>query len=395
MKKAFQAFIIIFSIFFVARLSAEGSVAQKLFVSGNLSDKAKAVNMALGAEKLELAQNALSFSLNYINILGGADEDLAALAISALDAMGDDFIKSQMSPTDRAKLVNLLYKLYTQFSSTRLKVATLKKLAATGEKSAEFTSALTSQVKIDTLDGDLMDCVIEALGAVGDSSTFNLLFSLLGRPAYLAREAALKASLRALATRYPSEVATFIQRCDASQCRAIFEICKGGEAAPSTESLYFVANVAENVLSRAVFIAESSNQIDEGLVSLLFDSYSFLVTLKWTRASRVAIRYLTLAKKLYALSKFDSGRYAALIRSLTVIAPLESSRVLIGFLEETNVAKESGKTAASDDVTLAIIETLGALGDKTAFDALLAVTYHEFSSPIIAAAKAALAKLRW
>lgn len=390
-----RALPVVLSLFFVTGAAAEGSVAQKLFVAGNLADKAKAVTMALGAEKLELAQNALTFSLNYVNILGSDDKDLAFLAESALEALSEDYIKNQMSGAERKELVALLYKLYTQFSLTALKRATLQKLAATGEKSADFNLALTSQVKIDTLDKDLMDCVIEALGAVGDSSTFNLLFSLLGRPAYEVHSQCIKKALRVLAFKNVADVATFIQKCNVAQCVAIFDICKPSQAAQSTEELYFVANIAENTLSRAVFIAENSNLVDEGLVSLLFDSYSFLVTLKWTRASHVAIRYLSLAKKLYTLSKFDSARYATVIKSLTVIAPLESSRVLIGFLEEANVAKAARKAIFSEDVVLAMIETLGALGDKSAFDALLAVTYHDYSSPVIAAAKSALAMLKW
>ena len=49
----------------------------------------------------------------------------------------------------------------------------------------------------------------------------------------------------------------------------------------------------------------------------------------------------------------------------------------------------------SENLVLAIIKSLGAIGDKNAFDALLGVTYFEYSDSVIAAARDALAKLKW
>jgi hypothetical protein len=46
-------------------------------------------------------------------------------------------------------------------------------------------------------------------------------------------------------------------------------------------------------------------------------------------------------------------------------------------------------------VVLALIFALGELGDKTAFDTLLYVTYISYPLEVIDAAKASLAKLQW
>ena len=46
-------------------------------------------------------------------------------------------------------------------------------------------------------------------------------------------------------------------------------------------------------------------------------------------------------------------------------------------------------------VVLALISALGEMGDKTAFDALLFVTYLSYPIDVIDAAKASLAKLNW
>jgi hypothetical protein len=46
-------------------------------------------------------------------------------------------------------------------------------------------------------------------------------------------------------------------------------------------------------------------------------------------------------------------------------------------------------------VLLAVIESLGALGDKAAFDNLLYVTYLPYPETITTAARTALAGLKW
>ena len=56
---------------------------------------------------------------------------------------------------------------------------------------------------------------------------------------------------------------------------------------------------------------------------------------------------------------------------------------------------EDKSFSPAESVVLAIISALGTVGDKNAFDALLGVTYYEYSDSVIAAARDALAKLKW
>ena len=44
---------------------------------------------------------------------------------------------------------------------------------------------------------------------------------------------------------------------------------------------------------------------------------------------------------------------------------------------------------------LSLINSLGEMGDKAAFDSLLYATYLDYPEEVIAAAKNALAKLKW
>ena len=49
----------------------------------------------------------------------------------------------------------------------------------------------------------------------------------------------------------------------------------------------------------------------------------------------------------------------------------------------------------SETIALALIGALGRIGNKSSFDTLLYVTYVNYPEPVIAAARDALARLKW
>ena len=71
----------------------------------------------------------------------------------------------------------------------------------------------------------------------------------------------------------------------------------------------------------------------------------------------------------------------------------EAAQTLTLHLQFINAETDSGK-APDEQITLAVIDNLGKLGDKTAFDHLLFVSYLPYSATIKAAARDALKKLR-
>ena len=87
-------------------------------------------------------------------------------------------------------------------------------------------------------------------------------------------------------------------------------------------------------------------------------------------------------------------QFKTVITSLRNIAPLDAVNPLIDYLEELNDSTEKGKSV-STDIVLSIINTLGAIGNKAAFDSLLAVTYLNYEESVLTAAREALSGLRW
>ena len=114
----------------------------------------------------------------------------------------------------------------------------------------------------------------------------------------------------------------------------------------------------------------------------------------WTRASASALSYFQTSKKLYENRSMSEEQFKTVITSLRNIAPLDAVTPLISYLEELNDQTEKGNVVSSE-ITLAVINTLGAIGDKAAFDSLLAVTYLNYEESVLTAAREALSGLRW
>ena len=90
----------------------------------------------------------------------------------------------------------------------------------------------------------------------------------------------------------------------------------------------------------------------------------------------------------------DEDSFAKVITSMADISPIDSVNTLCSLLEEYNNRKEKNEKVP-DSVVRAVINTLGAIGNKSAFDYLLAVTYLSYPEEVLAAAREALAGLRW
>ena len=115
---------------------------------------------------------------------------------------------------------------------------------------------------------------------------------------------------------------------------------------------------------------------------------------KWTRASNSVLSFFSASQKDFTNGLVTEEQFVTLINSLVNISPLDAVTPLISYLEELNGRTENGSYVASD-IALAVINTLGAIGDKAAFDSLLAVTYLNYEESVLTAAREALSGLRW
>lgn len=302
-----------------------------------------------------------------------------------------------MTNAEQSSLMEDFYKLYTLFLDESLKVAILNKLSELKVDSRDFVSLLNKEMKDTSLTDEQKCAIINALCAIGNKETFSLLFSFIDpqqrQSASPAVSDAIKNGLMTLAQRPPVEIASFIQKSGPAQCRLIFDLCVKTESV-STKQVFFMAQIAENVLSRTTYIGENAPAVADELLSLQYDAFCYLVSQKWTRATKSATRYFLVAKKFYNNKRLTDETFKGIITGLVVIAPLDCVSVLSSYIMEVNKQKEAQYTPTSYDVLITAIDVLGNLGDRGAFDSLLSVTYYDYPDNVLDVAKDALAKLR-
>ena len=165
---------------------------------------------------------------------------------------------------------------------------------------------------------------------------------------------------------------------DPSNTQRVFNLVKQSKAITTAE----LCEVCENILN------------ESPLVTLQFEALQILNANKWTRASGSVLAFFASSQKDFANGQITEEQFIELINSLVNISPLDAVSPLIKYLGELNTQQEHNAGVAQN-VVLAVINSLGAIGDKSAFDSLLSVTYLNYPEPVLSAARQALAGLRW
>ena len=369
-----------------------GSKNQRRFVSGNIADKTEAVKEASEVEKVDLAKAALEFSTNYKEILGD-DRELSALAVAGIFAIPNEYIE-KCSPAEKNQLTDKFLELYSVFSDMTVKIAVLNKITTADlprERFVTFLNTYVSASKVEDSEQQLLKSVLQTLGAIGNDETFRILFKAAAEKKWTPLVSDVETALSALALSSEKQLLEMIRAGNVTDSRRIFDIVVKNKENPQI----FVAEIAENVLARSIYIMENATSMSEALIPLQLDSFNALRELKWTRASGTVVSYFNAAKTEYQNSLITEETFCDVIAGVIAIAPIASVQSLSAYLVALNKQMEEKSGMPSEAVVLALINSLGAVGDKNAFDALLGVTYFDYSDSVIAAARKALANLKW
>lgn len=387
-----KSFFILTVLFFTSYLFSMGSKNQRNFVKGNLIDKTEAVKAASEVEIVDLAKAAIEFSLNYKEILGD-DSDLSALAISGITALPVEYIENS-NMTEKNLISEKLIGLYSVFEDENVKIAVLNKISSFKFSVENFIPLLNDFVKNSSVNEEnlvLLKSVVNTLGSIGNNQSFIIMLGALSEKKWESLFENLEKSLCMLAEPLEKEILDILRRGNIKDCRRLFDLI----VKKSENSQIFKAEIAENVLLRTIYIYENSNSTGEDLISLQLESFDFLKKLKWTRASNTIVSYLKTARSEYDQKLLEEDKFCEIITGVSDVAPIGAIQPLATYLIFLNSKMEEKSSDVSENLVLAIIKSLGAIGDKNAFDALLGVTYFEYSDSVIAAARDALAKLKW
>ena len=101
-----------------------------------------------------------------------------------------------------------------------------------------------------------------------------------------------------------------------------------------------------------------------------------------------------LAKNEYTNGIMNTSDFCIVIKAVSETVPIKAVSLFSDYLIELNRQKENDADV-QEEIVLALISALGAIGDKNAFDSLLSVTYYDYSDEVINKARSALAGLKW
>lgn len=391
-KESKKIFISLITIMFITTVSAEGSLNQKNFIKGNIIDKTNCVREASEDEAAELSCAAINFTIENKEILG-EDRDLAALAVSGILSLPESYVET-LSSEEKAKLSENFFTIYSIFADYTVKIAILNRITSLDIPHENFTAMLNNYIKTSNSrveNSAILKTSITVLAKIGNKDSFSILYNAYLDNSWNSYFAEIETAISELSETSSEKLVEFIRMGSEVECRRIFSLVMKN----SQNSQIFRAEIAENVILRTIYIVESTGSANEELISLQLDSYDVLVRQKWTRSSKTALSFFELAQKEYLQSVLHEENFIEVINGLPAVAPIESVSALSSYLSKLNKLKEKDSNAVSEPIVLSVISSLGAIGNKNAFDTLLAVTYFDYSDSVIAAARDALAKLKW
>lgn len=385
--------LLIFLLTIIFINSAFSQDLQKKFLKGNITDKTFAVKEASGNESIWLTTKSLNFILENKDYLV-SDREFDGLAIATILSINNDYLSS-LYEMEKLDLLYELIEIFNFFNNSSIvQTAVLSKVESLNNfiSTSIFTDLLNNYIQennVQTVNHDTFRAIINTLGVIGDNISFSILYNMLNDKRYLNFKNDIENSIIALSQISINEIMQIVHCKDIYQIRQIFTLIQKNP----NNSKKMLSEIAENVLNETILLVGNSSD-KQSVVELQIYSLNILSENNWTRASDSVISFFDFAKNEYVENIMNENQFVSVINSLINIAPINAVNPLIKYLGELNSQVERD-SEVSQEIALAVINTLGAIGDKSAFDSLLSVTYLNYSEPVLSSARKALAGLKW
>ena len=368
---------------------SQSSKNLKQFIRGNIQDKISSIRNASQEENVSISLMALDFCLQNKAVLED-DRDLDALCLLSLLSLPYNYTDS-LSQDEKAEFSEKILEIFNSFSDENVRIAVLNKISSGKLDSPSFVELLNSFLSDDfqNFSQDFYKNLISASGEIGNEQTFKILFEKYRNDSYKSFKSELKEAIVKLSDNSVKDITDIISSGNLSDLRFIFETIVQNEK----KTQVFRSQIAENILSASIYITEDNSSLNE-LILLQVEVMKFLAESKWTRGSDTILKFYNLAKNEYTNGIMNTSDFCIVIKAVSETVPIKAVSLFSDYLIELNRQKENDADV-QEEIVLALISALGAIGDKNAFDSLLSVTYYDYSDEVINKARSALAGLKW
>lgn len=399
MKKVFFLIALVFSQFIYAQSNDPVVLSyQRNFVRASLSTKIELINDASRIVTVNMSPlyiDAMRFVINNLQILGN---DSQLMDLSTIAATKSAQYKDQT-------VIPILKELFVSATDSRSRIACLNAISEMAINNTDespflinwLSTALDEAENQKNIDLKTLTACVVTLGKLKNQLSFPVLFRVV--------ISSLDSSLIKVAE-------TAINQIDEGYTKQIL----GKIEDPNVLIMYQAFNLAlkkENLspsdrgrISQAVFIStldilyggkdqSSVKSTSQSLVStLLQEALQELTVLKWSEASPSVVKYFYFVQSEFKTRKVSVESLLPVIHCMGSMGTNDSAQALSIFLGLLNSETEQKKTY-NEQLMLAVIQALGDLGDKTAFDYLLYVGYLDYPETVKKASRDALARLQW
>lgn len=372
-------------LFLAVQFSFSASDFEKQFIKGDISQKTTAVLAAAEENNYTLAYKAIDFAIQNKEVLG-EDKDLLMLLRTAVQAIED---KPYNQNSDfEVKLIEI----FNNFIAEDLRISILDIMSH--YPSTQIITLINNFLTDNTMKKAPMNPVIlkaiTVLGKIGNTTSFQLLFAISLNHNWSEYDRQLDAAIAPLAVSCEREILQIMNIAPLDDKLEIMALLSRIQL----NSQKILGEVAEIALAASIYNIGNANEISQSKINLQLEAIKLLAKAKWTRSSSTVTNFFPTAQKEYENDLITNQQFAEIIKNTAEIASGETASVLSSYLDSLNKEMENGKTP-DPAVLMAVIKALGSLGDKSAFDYLLSVTYLDYSEEISSAAKQALSELKW
>lgn len=391
MKGIFCAFLCAASIYAAAQTADPVVLSyQRNFIRASLSTKIELLSDATRITTVNMTPlyaDAIGFIIQYYPVLGNDSQitDLAAAAATHSVQWNDPVI------------LPALRNLFTAVPETRIRILCLDSLSKFQKPDKETVGFLnlwysqgvqTPQANQDTV---VLAACAKALGTIGDETSLPILFSSLFLKIDSSITSAADSAIREINSGFTPFVMGIIAKKNIQESYTVFKLF--GKKGTITEAEK--GSVAESVFSAMLDASAASGSQDSATRELLLgESLNTLAELSWSQASPLVLRYFYQIQGDYRNGAGNMELFLPVIRTLGKMATTEAAQALSIFLGLLNSETEQKKTY-NEQMMHTVINALGELGDKTAFDYLLYVGYLNYPESVKKASRDALARLTW
>lgn len=393
MKRGLVVFLIVFMNISIS--AQEDSVVlsyRRNFIRASLITKIELIQDAGKIQERDMSPlyaEALNFVLSNAPVLG-EDSNLEKLALTVSGFLG----VNGSSP----ELLEPSWNLFEAYGSSEIKTNILKaipSLVDDGNKSVavgNINNYLAQQIERQSqgmvFDKNVVSEAVSALGVLSDSSSFDVLYK--GVMTFSDNELILLCfdSLANLEGMILDNISRMLSMGNYTDKLKVFRMAVSSSYVDDITR----GELAEEALETA--LGADSGKDDQSALELRYEAVSVITDVKWVKASPLAIKHFYLAQDDYRRGNATISMFVDSIKCLGVMGTAEAAQSLSIYLGLLNSEMEQTRNY-NEQVLLAIIKSLGDLGDKSAFDYLLYVSYLDYPESIKVASRDALERLKW